>query len=152
MNSETREYRVTALKQGTVVDHLPPGMALKAIEVLGIDESHVVTVGINLESKKWGRKDIVKIEGKELNEQEVAKIALLGSHTTISIIRDWRVVEKLPVLLPTEIRGVVLCPNPSCITNSDPVRTRFHVEKEEPLRVRCMYCERVVGKDELELI
>jgi aspartate carbamoyltransferase regulatory subunit len=152
MNSETREYKVTALRQGTVIDHLPPRMALKVLEVLGIEENRIVTVGVNLDSKKWGRKDIVKIEGKELTEQEIAKIALLGNHTTISIIRDYQVVGKLPVLLPSEIRGVVRCPNPSCITNHDPVRTRFKMEQEEPLKVRCFYCERVVSKEELELL
>ncbi len=153
MKEESREfYKVTSLRQGTVIDHLPPGMALKALEVLGIGTDRVVTIGMYLESKKWGRKDLVKIEGKELNEAEVAKIALLGRHTTISIIRDWRVVDKLPVLLPSEIHGVVRCPNPSCITNHDPVRTRFRMEQEEPLKVRCFYCERVVSKEELELL
>lgn len=145
-------YKVTALREGTVIDHLPPGMALKALEVLGTEDGATVTVGMYLSSRKWGKKDLVKIEGKELNEHEVAKIALLGAHTTISIIRDYRVVGKLPVLIPSEIAGVVRCPNPTCITNHDPVRTRFHVEREEPLRVRCHYCERVIGKEQIELI
>ena len=146
------DYRVTALREGTVIDHLPPGTALKALEVLGYQDGGVVTVGMFLESEKWGKKDLVKIESKELTEEEVAKIALLGAHTTISIIRDYKVVDKLPVLIPSEISTVLKCPNPSCITNHDPVRTRFHVEREEPLRVRCHYCERAVGEDQLELI
>ena len=151
MNDHT-EYKVTALKEGTVIDHLPAGSALKALEVLGDMGGRVVTVGMYLESKKREQKDIIKIEKRELTEREVAKIALLGPHTTISIIRDYRVVDKLPVKIPDEIHGVVRCPNPSCITNHDPVPTLFRVEKKLPLRVRCHYCERVVVKDELELI
>ena len=150
--SRRTEYKVTALKEGSVIDHLPPGSALKALEVLGDMGGGVVTVGMFLESRKWDKKDIIKIEKKEHDEQEVAKVALLGPHTTISIIRDYRVVGKVPVKIPDEIAGVVRCPNPSCITNHDPVETHFRVEKKLPLRVRCHYCERVVVKDELELI
>jgi aspartate carbamoyltransferase regulatory subunit len=150
--SERTEYRVTALGQGTVIDHLPPGTALKALEVLGFQGGGVVLVGMFLESKKWGKKDIIKIENKELSPTEFAKIALLGPHTTISIIRDYTIVEKMPVALPDTIQGVVRCPNPSCITNHDAVPTRFHVERPEPLRVRCHYCERVVDENELELV
>ena len=150
--SEHTEYKVTALEQGTVIDHLPPGTALKTLEVLGYQDGGLVLVGMYLESRKWGKKDIVKIENKELTATEVAKIALLGPHTTISIIRDYRVVEKLPVVLTDTIHDVVRCPNPTCITNHNTVRTRFLVVRPEPLRVRCHYCERVVEENELELL
>ena len=149
---EPVEYKVTALRQGTVIDHLPEGTALKALEVLGDTGGGVVTVGMFLESRKWGKKDIIKIERKELTQGEADKIALLGPHTTISIIRDYRVVEKRASAIPARIVSVVRCPNPTCITNHDHVPTDFHVDVVEPLRVRCEYCERVVVKDELELI
>ena len=149
--SQPTEYKVTALSEGTVIDHLPPGTAMKALEVLGYRDGGVVLVGMFLDSKKWGKKDIVKIENKELTEEEVAKIALLGPHTTIAIIRGYRVVDKVPVTVPGVIAGVAKCPNPSCITNSDPVTTKFHVLKGEPLRVRCHFCERTIRQDELVL-
>ena len=144
-------YKVTALRQGTVIDHLPPGTAIKALEILGYRGGAVVTMGMYLQSRKWGQKDLVKLENKELTEDEVAKIALLGPHTTISIIREYRVVEKRKVLIPDRIDAVLKCPNPSCITNHDPVTTRFHVEVKEPIKVRCHFCEREVGKDEIVL-
>ena len=150
MNKKT-EYRVTALAEGTVIDHLPPGMALKALEVLGLKGDGVVTVGMYFESKKWGKKDIIKLEKKELTEEEMAKIALLGPHTTIAIIRDYQVVEKVPVSVGEEINAVLRCPNPNYITNHNNVRTRFKVEWKEPLKVRCHFCERVVDEGELEL-
>ena len=150
--SEPKEYKVTALSQGTVIDHLPPGTAMKALEVLGTGDGGIVLVGMFLDSRKWGKKDIVKIENKELTEGEMARIALLGPHTTIAIIRGYRVVEKVPVTVPGEITGVAKCPNPSCITNHDTVRTKFHVTGVEPLRVRCHFCERIVTEEELELV
>ena len=82
------EYRVTALRDGTVIDHLPPGMALKALEFLGHEGGNIVTVGMYLDSRKYGKKDLIKLENKELNEEEIAKIAILGPHTTLAIIRD----------------------------------------------------------------
>ena len=145
-------YKVTALREGTVIDHLPPGMALKALEVLGDLGGGVVTVGMYLESRKQGKKDLVKIEAKELTDGERAKIALLGPNTTISIIRNYRVVEKSTVKIPELILGVLKCPNPSCITNHDAVLTKFHVERSTPFEVRCHFCERIVPKEEMELL
>lgn len=149
--SERKEYRVTALRDGTVIDHLPPGMAMKALEVLGPQSGSIVTVGMYFESRKWGQKDLIKLENKELTDEEITKIALLGPHTTIATIREYRVVEKIPVTIGDEITGVVRCPNPSCITNHDPIRTRFKVETREPLLVRCHFCERMIREGEVEL-
>jgi aspartate carbamoyltransferase regulatory subunit len=146
------EYRVTALRDGTVIDHLPPGMALKALEFLGHEGGNIVTVGMYLDSRKYGKKDLIKLERKELTQGEIAKIAILGPHTTLAIIRDYRVVAKVAVNIGEEVAGVATCPNPNCITNHDDLRTRFHVMKRMPLRVRCHYCERVITEDELEVI
>ena len=150
--SDRPEYKVTALRQGTVIDHLPPGMAIKALKVLGYQGGGVVTIGMFLESRKWGQKDLIKIENKELTWKEVQQIALLGTHTSISIIRDYKVIEKMDVSIPSEIIGVIHCPNPACITNHDDLATRFHVEEMEPMKMRCGYCETIIRKDELELL
>jgi aspartate carbamoyltransferase regulatory subunit len=104
-----------------------------------------------LESRKHEKKDLIKIEAKELTDEERAKISLLGPNTTISIIRDYRVVEKAKVKIPEVIAGVLRCPNPSCITNHESRTTKFHVERSEPLEVRCHHCERVVSKEAMEL-
>ena len=150
--SERPEYKVTALRQGTVIDHLPPGTALQALKVLGDQGGNTVTVGVNLTSRKMTKKDLIKIENKELTERDFEKIALLAPHSTIAIIRDYKVVEKSDVGIPDEFVDVLRCPNPACITNHDPVSTRFQVESEDPLKIRCRFCEREVGKDELDLI
>jgi aspartate carbamoyltransferase regulatory subunit len=149
--SET-ELRVTKIKDGTVIDHVTGGHALDVVKILGITgrEKKVMTIAINVPSKRFKTKDIVKIEGRELNPQEVHKIALLAPHATINIIRGYRVVEKQRVKLPKEIENIIKCANPACISNSnEPVRARFHVDSEEPLLLKCHYCGYIIEKKDL---
>jgi len=138
-----RELRVSKIKDGTVIDHIRGGYALDVIKILGITgkEKRVITIGINVPSKRLGAKDIVKIEGRALNTQEVNRIALVAPHASINIVRDYKVVEKVDVKLPDTIEGIVKCVNPCCISNSDePVVSKFYVKNEEPLTLKCHYC------------
>lgn len=140
---------VSKIKDGTVIDHITSGHALDVIRILGITghAKGVVTVAMNVPSKTLGVKDMVKVEGRELNSREVDKIALLAPHASINIIRDYKVVEKQRVKLPSVIRGIVRCANPSCISNSDePVEAKFYVDCGEPLCLRCHYCGCVMEK------
>ena len=137
------ELRVSKIKDGTVIDHIPGGYALDVVKILGITgkEKRVMTIGINVPSKRFGVKDIVKIEGKALSSQEVNRIALVAPHASINFIHDYAVVEKLEVKLPTAIEGIIKCANPCCISNSDePVDSKFYVKSEEPLMLKCHYC------------
>jgi aspartate carbamoyltransferase regulatory subunit len=147
-----KTLRVTKIKDGTVIDHISSGHALDVLKILGIAGrvAGVVTVAMNVPSKRQGTKDMVKVEGRELNSKEVDKIALLAPHATINIVRNYRVVDKQRVRLPDTIRGMVKCANPACISNSDePVQPTFYVEKEEPLRIRCHYCGYIMEKREV---
>ena len=138
-----RELKVSKIKDGTVIDHIRGGYALDVVKILGITgkEKKVMTIAINVPSKRFGVKDIVKIEGKALNSQEVNRIALVAPHATINIIHDYTVVEKLEVKLPKAIEGIIKCANPCCISNSDePVLSKFYVKTEEPLILKCHYC------------
>jgi len=145
--------RVSKIKRGTVIDHITHGHALDILKILGItgrESSGVITIAINVPSKKYGTKDIVKVEGRELKAEEVDKIALLAPHATINIIRDYKVVEKQRVKLPAVIRGIVKCANPVCISNSgEPIQPTFYVEREEPLRLRCHYCGRIMEREDV---
>ena len=139
-----KELRVTPIKNGTVIDHITPGFAIKVLHVLKIPEasSSVVSVAMNVKSK-MDKKDIVKIENRELDTKEVDKIALIAPKATINIIRDFNVVEKHKVHLPDEIVGIVKCSNPTCISNSkEPVKSRFLLVSIDPPRIKCYYCER----------
>jgi aspartate carbamoyltransferase regulatory subunit len=139
-----KELKITPIKNGTVIDHITPGYAIKVLHVLKIPEqgSSVVSVAMNVKSR-MGKKDIVKIENRELDPKEVDKIALIAPKATINIIRDFEVKEKYKVHLPDEIIGIVKCSNPTCITNArEPVSSKFILTSKDPLRIKCYYCER----------
>ena len=144
-----KELRVSKIKDGTVIDHISGGYALDVVKILGITgrEKRVMTIAINVPSKRFRVKDIVKIEGRALNSQEVNRIALVAPHASINIIRNYCVVEKLEVKLPQVIESTVKCVNPTCISNSEePVSTRFYVKSEEPLMLKCHYCGYILEK------
>ena len=139
-----KELKVTPIKNGTVIDHIPPGFALKVLHVLKIPEetSSAVSVAMNVKSE-MGKKDIVKIENKELDKREVNKISLIAPKATINIIRGYEVIKKHKVKLPNEIIGIVSCSNPTCVSNArEPVKSRFKVISKDPPQIKCYYCER----------
>jgi len=140
-----KELKIPLIKDGTVIDHITAGQAVKVLHILGIPEktlNSIVSVVMNVRSK-IGKKDIVKVENRELKPEEVNKIALIAPKATINIIRDYEVVKKYKVDLPEEIVGIVRCPNPNCISNTrEPVESRFRVISKDPIRIKCCYCER----------
>jgi aspartate carbamoyltransferase regulatory subunit len=139
-----KTLKITPIKDGTVIDHITPGRALKVLRVLNLPEStsSVVSILMNVMGKK-GKKDIVKVENRELDPKELDKIALIAPRATINIIRDYEVVKKHTVEIPDEVVGITRCSNPTCISNArEPVESRFHVISKDPPRIRCYYCER----------
>jgi aspartate carbamoyltransferase regulatory subunit len=143
---------VSKIKNGTVIDHIPAGRALAVLNILGIkgNEGNRVALVMNVESSKMGKKDIVKIEERELNQREVELIALIAPSATINIIRNYEVAEKRKLNLPEKIEGILKCPNPACITNNDvEARPRFIVISKLPLVLKCDYCETTLTEDEV---
>jgi len=141
-----KEFKVTPIRNGTVIDHIAVGMALKVLKIVGVkdDVNSTVSVLMHVPSKKAGWKDIVKIEDRELDPKELDKIALISPNATINIIRDYNVAEKFVVEVPNVIKGIMKCANPGCITNKDePVEPEFVVESKKPITLRCVYCDRV---------
>ena len=139
-----KKLKITPIKNGTVIDHITPGFAVKVLHIIKIPEStsSVVSVAMNVKSR-IGKKDIVKVENRELDPKEVDKIALIAPKATINIVRDYEVVEKHKVRSPDEIIGIVKCSNPTCISNSrEPVQSRFLLVSKDPPRIKCYYCER----------
>jgi aspartate carbamoyltransferase regulatory subunit len=145
--------RVTKIKDGTVIDHITRGHALDVVKILGINgrKGGVVTITMNVPSSKLAVKDMVKIEGRELNPEEVDRIALIAPHATINIIRNYKVVDKQMVKLPSIVQGIVKCTKPSCISNNEaePVKPFFYVESEDPLRLRCHYCNNIMEAEDI---
>jgi len=143
-----KALKVVPIRNGTVIDHIAAGQALNVLKILGIRArtDAVLSVVMNVRSKQMGRKDIVKVEDRELKPEEVDKIALIAPNATINIIRDSEVVEKHHVYLPESIEGIIRCANPNCISNveREPVVSRFITVSGDPLRFRCFYCERMI--------
>lgn len=150
--SENHELRVSKIRNGTVIDHVRAGQALNVLAILGIDgsEGESVSVGMNVPSDRLANKDIVKVEGRELSQDEVDVLSLIAPDATINIVRDYDVVEKHRVERPETVEGILRCPNAGCITNADePVTSRFDVLSDG---VRCAYCESIVRDDIPSLI
>ncbi|PSP39574.1 aspartate carbamoyltransferase regulatory subunit, partial [Halobacteriales archaeon QH_10_70_21] len=136
--------RVSKIENGTVIDHISGGQALNVLAILGIDgtSGEEVSVGMNVPSDRLGRKDIVKVEGRELSQNEVDVLSLIAPAATINIIREFDVAEKHRVSRPAEVTGVLSCPNANCITTeSEPIDSRFEVLEEG---VRCTYCDTII--------
>ena len=149
--SET-ELRVSKIKDGTVIDHITGGHALDVVKILAITgrEKGPITIAINMASRRFRTKDILKIEGRELNPQEVHKIALIAPHATINIIRNYKVIRKQDVKLPKTIENIIKCANPACISNSnEPVKPKFYIESEDPLLLKCHYCGNMIEKKDV---
>ncbi len=146
-----KQLKVDAINNGTVIDHIPSGKALAVADILNLSGSNEVMIGINLNSKKVGKKDLIKIENRELSQEEVNSIALIAPSVTLTIIKDFEVIRKAKAEIPESIEGLILCPNPKCITNSEKIKTKFKVTDEKPLQVRCHYCEKKYKIDEVKI-
>ncbi len=153
MGTKKRELQVAALENGTSIDHIPAEQLFQVVRMLGIEGlDSRVTIGYNLDSKKMGKKGIIKISDKFFKEEEINRISLIAPNVNLNIIRDYEVVEKKQVTLPNEIQGLVKCNNPKCITNNEPVGTRFTVIDKENVTLKCHYCERKIIKEDIEIL
>lgn len=150
MNKYDENLLVRKIENGTVIDHIEKGRGILIYKLLNTKEETCILL-TNVESKKLGRKDILKISSRELSQKDVDKIALIAPNATINIIRNWKVVEKKKVELPKVLVNIVNCPNSKCITRMEKgIYTKFGVEKIEPIKLRCSYCERVFEKEDFE--
>jgi aspartate carbamoyltransferase regulatory subunit len=146
------KLKVSAIKDGTVIDHIPASNLFKVITILGLDKiENQITFGTNLESEKLGAKAIIKVSDKFFADDEINKIALIAPHAKLNIIKDYEVVEKKVVEIPNTIKGIVRCFNPKCITNHEQIATCFNVVAKEPLALKCRYCEKITSEDQIKM-
>ncbi|MGC8866022.1 MAG: aspartate carbamoyltransferase regulatory subunit [Bacteroidales bacterium] len=149
MSSEGRkELIVSAIENGTVIDHIPAHAVMQVMRILNLEQSpYQVLFGINLDSQKYGKKGIIKVRDKFFDSIEINKIALVAPTATLIEIRDFEVVSKKNVEIPDSVEGFVKCFNPRCITNHEEVPTRFRVIDKENLKLLCHYCEKITKKE-----
>ena len=147
MSNDKKELQVAALENGTVIDHIPSEKLFTVVSLLGLEHmSNNITIGFNLNSKKLGKKGIIKIADKFFCDDEINRIAVVAPNVKLNIIRNYEVVE------PDELRGIVKCANPKCITNNEPMPTLFHVVNKENCTIKCHYCEKEQTREEIEII
>ena len=151
MKMMEEKLKIVKISKGTVIDHIDAGYALTILNLTGLDEvKNLITIGVNVSSKKYNTKDIIKIENVFLNETQMQQISILSPNATISLIDNNNVIEKKKVKLPTIIKKLILCVNQTCISNSDePISTEFIVLEEKPLKIQCVYCERIYKLEEI---
>ena len=146
MKMMDEKLKIVKISKGTVIDHIDAGYALTILNLTGLDEvKNLITIGVNVSSKKFNTKDIIKIENVFLNETQMQQISILSPNATISLIENNNVIEKKKVTLPNIITKLILCVNQTCISNSEkePISTEFTVLEEKPLKIQCIYCERI---------
>jgi len=152
MKMMEEKLKIVKITKGTVIDHIDAGYALTILNLTGLDEvKNLITIGVNVSSKKFSTKDIIKIENVFLNETQMQQISILSPNATISLIEDNNVIEKKKVKIPNTIKKLILCVNQTCISNSEkePIDTEFLVLEEKPLKIQCIYCERICKLEEI---
>lgn len=150
MNTSKKELEVAALENGTVIDHIPSDKLFKVVSLLNLDKMEgSITIGNNLESKKIGKKGIIKMADTFFKEEEINRIALIAPNAKINEIHDYRVTVKKTVTLPDILVDIVKCDNPKCITNNEPMETIFEVTDRQTIQLRCHYCERTIEKERI---
>jgi aspartate carbamoyltransferase regulatory subunit len=149
----TKELQVSAIKDGTVIDHIPAKNLFKVIDILDLTNiENPMTFGANLESHKLGSKAIIKISDKFFRNDEINRIALVAPDAKLNIIRDYNVVEKKVVEVPDEIIGIARCMNPKCITNHEGIKTRFTIVSKKEVALKCHYCEKITDQEHIHII
>ncbi len=144
--------KVETIENGTVIDHIQAGKGKRVLDLLGVDDKyqHLVALGMNVSSKKMGKKDIVKIANIFVKDELVNKVALVSPNATINILKDSQVTSKHKVELPEKLKGIAKCPNPVCVTNMENAgdySTNF--KKQEESKYKCTFCERTFQASEL---
>lgn len=147
-----KELQVAAVKDGTVIDHIPTEKLFDVVNLLELanlrDE---ITIGNNFASKRMGSKGIIKITGKFFNPEEVNRIAVVAQGIVLNVIHDYEVCEKRTITLPDELKNIVRCANPKCISNNEPMQSRFHVIDKKTGLIRCVYCEKTMTLSQVKL-
>lgn len=152
MSTDKKELAVAALKNGTVIDHIPTDALFKAVDLLGIahlDKS--ITIGYNLQSNRLGKKGIIKVADTFFPDEILNRIAIIAPSAVINTIKDFEVIKKEAVSLPDEVIDLVVCNNPKCITRNEPMKSRFDVIDKENVTLKCRYCEHDVSGESIVL-
>jgi aspartate carbamoyltransferase regulatory subunit len=147
---EEKKLSVSAIENGTVIDHIPAQNLFKVISILGLERiDNLITFGTNMESHRLGKKAIIKVADKFFEREEINRIAVVAPHAKLNVIKGYTVVEKQVVEVPDRIEGIIKCVNPKCITNVESVKTKFEVVDKQNVSLKCHYCEKITDQEHM---
>jgi len=148
-----RHLKVSAIKNGTVIDHIPSKTLFKVISILRLENIDTqITFGTNLESERLGSKAIIKISDKFFEQEDINRIAILAPEAKLSIIKNYEVVEKQTINLPDTLTGITKCFNPQCITNHEVITPKYSVLQDDFVSLQCTYCEKITLQEHFDFI
>jgi aspartate carbamoyltransferase regulatory subunit len=152
MSENKQALQVAAIKNGTVIDHIPADKLFTVVNLLKLQKTtQSITIGNNFASQRLGKKGFIKVADHFFSDEEISRLSVVAPNVILNIIKDYEIVEKKQVVMPDELRGIVKCPNPKCITNNEPMTTIFHVTDKENGILKCHYCEKEQNKEALKL-
>ena len=152
MSENKQALQVAAIKNGTVIDHIPADKLFTVVNLLKLQKTtQSITLGNNFASQRLGKKGFIKVADRFFSDEEISRLSVVAPNVILNIISDYEIVEKKQVVMPDELRGIVKCPNPKCITNNEPMTTIFHVTDKENGILKCHYCEKEQNKEALKL-
>jgi len=132
---------IDSIINGIVIDHITAGRGMELYHVLGLDKLDCsIAIIKNVHSNKMGKKDIIKIDSDiHLN---MTALGYVDPGVTVDIIKDGKLIEKKCISLPNEVRNVIFCKNPRCITSTEQELPHvFKLTNSENRIYRCIYCE-----------
>ena len=152
MSENKQALQVAAIKNCTVIDHIPADKLFTVVNLLKLQKTtQSITIGNNFASQRLGKKGFIKVADRFFSDEEISRLSVVAPNVILNIINDYEIVEKKQVVMPDELRGIVKCPNPKCITNNEPMTTIFHVTDKENGILKCHYCEKEQNKEALKL-
>lgn len=152
MSENKQALQVAAIKNGTVIDHIPADKLFTVVNLLKLQKTpQSITIGNNFASQRLGKKGFIKVADRFFSDEEISRLSVVAPNVILNIINDYEIVEKKQVVMPDELRGIVKCANPKCITNNEPMTTIFHVTDKENGILKCHYCEKEQNKEALKL-
>ncbi|PLX02055.1 MAG: aspartate carbamoyltransferase regulatory subunit [Marinilabiliales bacterium] len=153
MDKKRTELIVSAIRSGTVIDHIPSDKTFQVINMLNLEGTeNQVYFGTNLYSDKYISKGIIKISDTFFKEEEISKIALVAPSATLIEIEDYEITKKQKVKAPATVDKIVKCYNPKCVTNTETIPTKFKVISDHKgnMKLSCHYCEKTMAKENIE--
>lgn len=129
------------IENGFNLDHIPQGNAWYIVKILQLFNSDSQTgVGLNLPSKTIGRKDLIKVENRTLLEEEINKISIFCCNATLSIIKNFTILEKKTITIAPQIDNLIVCPNNNCVSSIHKSKFYTSFNREKQVIVKCHYC------------